>query len=313
MASVRAARRATACSPSSPPAAGLPATSAGPRACSSRRAPAYHPTTARREGKGKERERSRVSGTSLGRTPRPVLGGVPAQPRPRDLGLRLPAGAGPAVPAAVRLLPRGARVAPGGPYRRHPPPNRAWVAQQLREATPCGQRPRYLLRDNDRKYGQAFARVAEARGIAALRTAYRTPKENAARERFLGRVRRDCLDHVLVLGEAHLRRMLREYLAYFNAERQHQGLQQRIPDGVRPLTSTGDRGQSTCRSGAGRVTPRIRESGLSQGGGLTDEPTSHYRTSIRQARFPTPARSRGSSLPVRQCLYAVLVRFRRHA
>ena len=110
---------------------------------------------------------------------------------------------------------------------RHP--TDAWVAQQLREATPFEQRPRYLIRDNDSKYGQAFTRAADASGIEVLRTAYRAPKENAICERFLGSVRRECLDHLLVLGEAHLRRVLREYVAYFNTARPHQGLQQRIP------------------------------------------------------------------------------------
>jgi transposase InsO family protein len=112
---------------------------------------------------------------------------------------------------------------------RHP--TDAWVAQQLREATPFNQRPRYLIRDNDRKFGPAFTRVAEGSGITVLRTAYRAPRQNATCERFLGSVRRECLDHVLVLGEAHLRRVLREYVAYFNGARPHQGVQQRIPDG----------------------------------------------------------------------------------
>jgi putative transposase len=67
--------------------------------------------------------------------------------------------------------------------------------------------------------------VAEASGIEVLHTAYRAPKENAVCERFLGSVRRACLDHLLVLGEAHLRRLL-----YFNAARPHQGWQQQIPD-----------------------------------------------------------------------------------
>ena len=71
--------------------------------------------------------------------------------------------------------------------------------------------------------------MAEASGIAVLRTAYRAPKQIATCERFLGSVRRECLDHVLVLGEMHLRRVLREYVAYFNAARPHQGLQQGIP------------------------------------------------------------------------------------
>ena len=113
---------------------------------------------------------------------------------------------------------------------RHP--TDAWVAQQLREATPFDQRPRYLIRDNDSKYGLAFTRVAEGSGITVLRTAYRTPRQNATCERFLGSVRRECLDHLLVLGEAHLRRVLREYMAYFNTARPHQGLAQRVPAGA---------------------------------------------------------------------------------
>jgi len=111
---------------------------------------------------------------------------------------------------------------------RHP--TDAWVAQQLREATPFDQRPRFLIRDNDRKYGQGFARVAAATGITVVRTAYRAPRQNATCERFLGSVRRECLDHLLILGERHLRRMLSEYVAYFNRARPHQGLSQRIPD-----------------------------------------------------------------------------------
>jgi putative transposase len=111
---------------------------------------------------------------------------------------------------------------------RHPTDD--WVAQQLREATPDEKRPTYLIRDNDSKYGQAFTRVAEASGIAVLRTAYRSPKENAVCEWFLGSIRRECLDHLLVLGEVHVRRLLREYVAYFNTARPHQGLRQRIPD-----------------------------------------------------------------------------------
>jgi putative transposase len=63
-----------------------------------------------------------------------------------------------------------------------------------------------------------------------LRTAYRTPRQNATCERFLGSVRRECLDHVLVLGEPHLRRILCEYTTYFNTARPHQGLQHRLPD-----------------------------------------------------------------------------------
>ena len=122
---------------------------------------------------------------------------------------------------------------------RHP--TDPWVAQQLREATPFGATPRYLIRDNDRKYGQAFAGVAAASRITELRTAYRAPWQNAACERFLGSVRRECLDHVLVLSEGHLRRVLREYVRYFNHARPHQGLAQRIPEGAATETPHGMR------------------------------------------------------------------------
>jgi len=110
---------------------------------------------------------------------------------------------------------------------RHP--TDAWVAQQLREATPFDQRPRYLLRDNDAKYGPRFAQVATVSGIRVLRTPVRALRANATCERFLGSVRRECLDHVLVLGERHLARVLRQYVAYFNRDRPHQALAQAIP------------------------------------------------------------------------------------
>src|SRR5258706_2968659 len=83
-------------------------------------------------------------------------------------------------------------------------PTDPWVAQQLREATPYGQAPRYLIRDNDRKFGPSFARVATTSGIKVLRTPYRTPQANAICERFLGSVRRECLDHFLILHEKQL-------------------------------------------------------------------------------------------------------------
>ncbi|HWE61208.1 MAG TPA: integrase core domain-containing protein [Chloroflexota bacterium] len=110
---------------------------------------------------------------------------------------------------------------------RHP--TDAWVAQQLREATPYGQKPKFLIRDNDTKFGAAFARVAKASGIKIVRTPVQAPRANALVERFLGSVRRECLDHVLIVGERHLRQVLREYTTYFNQARPHQGLHQAIP------------------------------------------------------------------------------------
>ena len=113
---------------------------------------------------------------------------------------------------------------------RHP--TDAWVAQQLREATPFDERPRFLIRDNDAKYGPRFDRLAVASGIRVLRTPIRAPRANATCERFLGSVRRECLDHIFVLGEVHLRRVLRAYVGYFNRARPHQGIGQAIPAGA---------------------------------------------------------------------------------
>jgi len=108
-------------------------------------------------------------------------------------------------------------------------PTDPWVAQQLREATPYGQTPTYLIRDNDRKFGQHFARVAATSNIKVLRTPYRTPRANGVCERFLGSVRRECLDHFLIFHEKQLHRLLNAYTVYFNQARPHQGLGQRIP------------------------------------------------------------------------------------
>jgi transposase InsO family protein len=111
---------------------------------------------------------------------------------------------------------------------RHP--TDAWVAQQLREATPFGEHPRYLIRDNDSKFGQQFSRVAAGTGITVLKTPYRAPKANSFCERFLGSVRRECLDHFFIFGERQLGMVLKEYVTYFNHQRPHQGLNQRIPN-----------------------------------------------------------------------------------
>jgi len=112
-------------------------------------------------------------------------------------------------------------------------PSDEWAAQQLREATPWGEGPRFLVRDNDRKYGSKFQAVAEGAGIEVLSIPPRSPNLTPVCERFLGSVRRECLDHVLILGEDHLRRVLREYVhEYFNVARPHQGLGQQIPSAV---------------------------------------------------------------------------------
>jgi putative transposase len=108
-------------------------------------------------------------------------------------------------------------------------PTDQWTAQQLREATPVGEGPRFLIRDNDAKFGRLFTRVAKGTGIEVLKTSYRALIANAICERFLGSLRRECLDHFLILGERHLHRVVKEYKGYFNHARPHQGIKQHIP------------------------------------------------------------------------------------
>jgi putative transposase len=109
-------------------------------------------------------------------------------------------------------------------------PTDAWVAQQLREATPYGQTPKYLLCDNDSTFGSCFVRVAATSSIEILKTPYHAPRANAICERFLRSVRQECLDHLLILHEKQLQRVLKAYVVYFNEARPHQGIQQQIPE-----------------------------------------------------------------------------------
>jgi transposase InsO family protein len=121
-------------------------------------------------------------------------------------------------------------------------PTDAWTAQQLREATAFGAGPKYLIRDNDSKFGATFARVAKTSSIEILKTPYHAPRANAICERLLGSVRRECLDHLLILHERQLQRVLNAYVHYFNRARPHQGIKQQIPEpkaGLEPAVHTG--------------------------------------------------------------------------
>jgi putative transposase len=121
-------------------------------------------------------------------------------------------------------------------------PTDPWIAQQLSEATPYGQTPKYLIGDNDGKFGSCLARVATTSAIKMLRTPYHAPRANAICERFLRGVRQECLDHLLILHEKQLQRVLNQYVAYFNLTRPHQGIKQQIPE--LPVTSASRQTQS---------------------------------------------------------------------
>ena len=122
-------------------------------------------------------------------------------------------------------------------------PSDVWVAQRLREATPFGQHPVYLIRDNDRKFGERFANVAAE--IEVLRTPVHAPRANAYCERFIGSLRRECLDHILILSQKQLYRIVKEYVDYFNDDRPHQGIHQRIPSA--PASSPVGEGEIVAR------------------------------------------------------------------
>ncbi|MDA1091484.1 MAG: integrase core domain-containing protein, partial [Proteobacteria bacterium] len=110
-------------------------------------------------------------------------------------------------------------------------PTMAWVAQQIREAFPWDTKPRYLLRDRDGVYGFEFRDRVEAMGIEAVITAPRSPWQNPYVERVIGTLRRECLDHMIILNERHLRRILGSYLDYYHGSRTHLSLGKDTPDG----------------------------------------------------------------------------------
>lgn len=110
-------------------------------------------------------------------------------------------------------------------------PTALWLAQQIREAFPWDTAPRHLIRDNDGKYGDAFRRTVRACGIRDGPITPRCPWQNGYVERVIGSIRRECLDHVIVWNEAHLRRLLTAYAAYYNASRTHLALGKDAPNG----------------------------------------------------------------------------------
>ena len=113
-------------------------------------------------------------------------------------------------------------------------PSMNWVIQQLREAMPFGLQPKYLFRDNDRIYGHGVRAFLASCDIEEVRTAYRSPWQNPFVERFVGTLRREFLDHVIVLSQNHLDRLLREFIEqYYHVARPHQGL-----DGETPIPHT---------------------------------------------------------------------------
>jgi transposase InsO family protein len=117
-------------------------------------------------------------------------------------------------------------------------PTAEWVARQITEAFPWNEAPRYMIRDRDQIYGAVVTRRLRAMGIRDKPTAPASPWQNGFVERLIGSIRRECVDYIIVLGEAHLRRVLKSYARYYNETRTHLALGKDAPV-CRPVQRTG--------------------------------------------------------------------------
>jgi transposase InsO family protein len=117
-------------------------------------------------------------------------------------------------------------------------PTAEWIAGQITEAFPWNETPLYLIRDLDRIYGDVTLRRIRAMGIRDKPIAPGSPWQNGFAERLIGSIRRECLDHLVILGEAHLRRILRTYACYYNKIRTHRSLDKDAP-AFRPVQRVG--------------------------------------------------------------------------
>jgi transposase InsO family protein len=111
---------------------------------------------------------------------------------------------------------------------RHP--TARWTAQQVVEACPFELPGRFLIRDNDKIYGAKFRHRIDGLGLEQIRTAFRSPWQNGFAERWIASLRRDCLDHVILINERQLRRVIRSYVDYYHADRTHLGLEKDAPE-----------------------------------------------------------------------------------
>ena len=115
-------------------------------------------------------------------------------------------------------------------------PTAEWIANQITQACGWDKAPRYLIRDRDACYGAVFTRRLQSLGIRDHPTSARSPWQNGYAERLIGSIRRECLDHVVVFGERHLRHVLSCYLPYYNTVRTHLSLDKDAP--IQRLTQT---------------------------------------------------------------------------
>ncbi|MDP2886980.1 MAG: integrase core domain-containing protein [Ignavibacteria bacterium] len=109
-------------------------------------------------------------------------------------------------------------------------PTAQWSAQQLRNAFSDVEPPRFLIRDRDTKFGEVFTETVSALGMEPILTAYRSPWQNGFAERLIGSIRRECLDHLIIVNKGHLRGILQRYIRYYNTQRTHLGIGKDSPE-----------------------------------------------------------------------------------
>ena len=109
-------------------------------------------------------------------------------------------------------------------------PTSLWTGRQLIQAFPWHTAPKYVLRDNDKIFGLEFQQVVKNLGMEEVKTARKSPWQNPYVERVIGSIRRECLDHMIIFGEKHLRKVLREYCDYYHESRTHLGLEKDCPE-----------------------------------------------------------------------------------
>src|SRR5260370_24150440 len=129
-------------------------------------------------------------------------------------------------------------------------PRSSWIVQQLREAFPFGSAPRFVIFDRDAKYGREVPAAVRSLGVSPARTSFESPWQNGVAERWVGRCRRELLDHIIAVDERHLKRLLSEYIRYYHEDRTHLGLGKGTPDG------------RTRTIASGRVLSHVRLGGL---------------------------------------------------
>src|SRR5262249_29624973 len=142
-------------------------------------------------------------------------------------------------------------------------PTAEWIGRQITEAFPWNEVPRYLIRDRDQVYGAAATRRLRTMGIRDKPIAPGSPWQNGFAERLIGSIRRECVDHLIVLGKTHLRRVLKSYARYYNEMRTHRSLDKDAPRS-RPVQRTGSIVSHALLACSHRFSPSAPQSRIKQ-------------------------------------------------